>query len=284
MEARQRTGLVGSVARPRGMKRFHIGTQGWSYDSWTGAFYPPGDRRDRLELYSRVFDTVEIDSTFYAMPPAGRFRSWYDRTPPDFHFTVKLPRDITHDARLIDASGLLHEFCDRAAELEDKLGPLLIQLPPDMGVDERDAVDGFVRGLPAELDFAIEFRDVAWFDDRTFDLLREFDVAMAVSVGPWLDTPRALDIARRAPGRFQYLRWLGAPRHQPMTPVLVEDRDADIRRWADLILSRDAPTTYAYFNNDYQGHSPDSARRLQSLLGLEPADPAVLDEQRDLFG
>lgn len=264
--------------------RYYIGTQGWSYDSWDGAFYPPGDKRDRLELYSRVFDTVEIDSTFYAMPPAGRFRSWRERTPPDFHFTVKLPRDITHDARLVGAHELLHEFCDRAAELEDKLGPILVQLPPDMGVDERDAVDGFVRGLPAELEFAIEFRDVVWFDERTCDLLRAFDVAMAVSVGPWMDTARALKVATEAPGSFLYLRWLGAPRHQKITPALVARRDAEIAAWADLILSRDAPRTYAYFNNDYQGHSPSSARTLQTLVGVAPTDRSAMVEQRDLFG
>src|SRR5690606_25866059 len=121
---------------------------------WSGVFYPHGTRSgDRLEVYSRLFDSVEVDSTFYAMPPPGRFRSWYERTPPGFTFTAKLPREITHDARLVDVDPLLIEFCDRAAELEEKLGPLLIQLPPDMTVRERPAVEAFVRSLPRELDF-----------------------------------------------------------------------------------------------------------------------------------
>jgi uncharacterized protein YecE (DUF72 family) len=198
------------------MTRYCIGTQGWNYDFWADTFYPRGTKSiDRLELYSRVFDTVEIDSTFYAMPPVGRFRSWYERTPPGFHFTAKLPRDITHDSRLVGTDSLLHEFCDCAAELEDKLGPLLVQLPPDMGVRERPAVEAFVRGLPRELDFAIEFRDAAWFTEQTFELLRSFDVAMAVSVGPWLSTAQALRVAAAAPGPFLYLRWLGAPRSPP---------------------------------------------------------------------
>lgn len=266
---------------------FHIGTQGWNYDTWAGRFYPRGVRSvDRLELYSRVFGTVEVDSTFYAMPPVGRFRSWYERTPAGFRFTAKLPRDITHDARLVGVDDLLLEFCDRAAELEEKLGPLLIQLPPDMTVRERPAVESFVRSLPREIEFAIEFRDAEWFDERTTDLLHELDVTLAVSVGPWLTTSAALDVAARAPGRFQYLRWMGSPRHQELNDALVESRDEDLARWAERILDAAPvkPAVYAYFNNDYQGHSPESARRLQALLGLEPAQPEALQEQPDLFG
>lgn len=266
---------------------FRIGTQGWNYDFWSGRFYPRGTKSaDRLELYSRVFDTVEIDSTFYGMPPAGRFRSWYERTPTDFRFTAKLPRDITHDARLVGIDDLLIEFCNRASELQEKLGPVLIQLPPDMTVRERPAVDAFVRSLPRELDFAIEFRDGGWFDDHTFELLHDLDVTLAVSVGPWLTSGEALAVAARAPGRFQYMRWLGSPRHQELNPGMIAERDQDLRRWAERILQLlpDKPTVYAYFNNDYQGHSPDSARRLQVLVGVTPGDPARLREQPDLFG
>jgi uncharacterized protein YecE (DUF72 family) len=272
------------VAGLSGARRYFIGTQGWNYDAWADRFYPRGTKSiDRLELYARVFDTVEVDSTFYAMPPPGRFRSWYERTPDGFTFTAKLPRDITHDARLVGVDALVHEFCDRASELEEKLGPLLVQLPPDMSPAERPAVEAFVRALPRELEFAIELRDTRWFDERTYDLLRSYDVTMAVSVGPWQDTAQALDVAAAAPGAFQYLRWLGSPRHQEMTTSLVAERDEDLAAWAARILGSEHPRVYAYFNNDYQGHSPESARRLQSLLGLEPADPGELREQGELF-
>lgn len=261
-----------------------IGTQGWNYDGWAGVFYPAGTKAaDRLELYSRVFGTVEIDSTFYGMPPAERFVSWYDRTPSDFVFTAKLPRDITHVARLVDTDELFFEFCERASLLRDKLGVLLIQLPPDMGVRERPAVEQFVRGLPRELEFAIEFRDANWFDARTLDLLTETGVTLAVSVGPWLRTPQALEVAASAPGSFHYLRWMGAPRHQRLNTPLVAQRDADLAAWAATILRAPTPLVYGYFNNDYQGHSPDSARSLQRRLGVAPSDPATLLEQRDLF-
>jgi len=266
------------------MTQFRIGTQGWNYDFWNGVFYAPGVKSgDRLEQYSRVFDTVEIDSTFYAMPPAARFRSWYERTPRGFVFTVKLPRDITHDARLMGADHILAEFCDRAAALDEKLGPLLIQLPPDMSPRERTSVERFVGILPADFQFAIEFRDARWFDERTLELLRTHDVALAVSVGPWLSSPDAMRIAARAPGSFQYLRWMGAPRRQELTTPLLREREQEVEEWARTILDAvgDRPTVYAYFNNDYQGHSPESARRLQKALGIDVSE--VRHDQGELF-
>jgi uncharacterized protein YecE (DUF72 family) len=277
--------MVGRADLMPGPRRFRIGTQGWNYDFWSGVFYPPGTKStDRLEVYSRAFDTVEVDSTFYGLPPAGRFRSWYERTPEDFVFTAKLPGDITHDARLIGADDLLFEFCTRAAELEEKLGPLLIQLPPDMGVREYDSVERFLSVLPAELQFAIEFRQAAWFDERTYDLLRRWSVSLAVSVGPWLRSVEAQRIAAEAPGAVQYLRWMGSPRRQQLTEPLVRERADEIAAWAETILGANAPVTYAYFNNDYLGSSPDAARRLQHLVGLAPADLSLLSAQQDLFG
>ncbi|HUF51761.1 MAG TPA: DUF72 domain-containing protein [Longimicrobiales bacterium] len=266
--------------------RYRIGTQGWNYDEWTGWFYPPGTKsNDRLELYSRAFDTVEVDSTFYAMPPADRFRSWYERTPAGFLFTLKLPRDITHDARLVGADEVLFEFCNRCALLEEKRGPILVQLPPDLTARERSSVEAFVRTLPAELEFAIEFRHATWFVPDTFEMLRRFDVTLAASVGPWLSSAQALRVAAAAPGRFQYLRWLGSPRRQELNAGIIGERDAELEEWARAILyaSGEKPLTYAYFNNDYQGHSPESARRLQQLLGVEPVSVIVLQDQRELF-
>ena len=266
------------------MPRYHIGTQGWNYDFWSGHFYPEGTRaRDRLEQYSRVFDCVEIDSTFYAMPPAERFRAWYERTPRDFIFTVKLPRDITHDARLVGAERILEEFCERASLLQEKLGPLLIQLPPDFSARERGATEQFLRSLPSEFRFAIEFRHGSWFDDRTVELLHNTSTTLAVSVGPWLNTPAAMELAARAPGDYRYLRWMGAPRHQELTTNLLRERDDDLADWAGMISTLPPLDLFAFFNNDYQGHSPESARRLQQLLGLQPADPALLRDQRELF-
>src|SRR5450432_3917693 len=114
--------------------RIHIGTQAWSFDEWVGPFYPLGTRpADYLTVYSRAFNSVEVDSTFYAIPPASTVRGWRDKTPAQFSFALKLPQEITHERRLRDSTDIVELFADRARELGDKLGPVLIQLGPDFG-------------------------------------------------------------------------------------------------------------------------------------------------------
>src|SRR6185503_3378486 len=111
--------------------KFFLGTQGWNYEGCTGPFYPRGaSSKELLSLYSRVFDTVEIDSTFYANPPESSVKGWAARTPPGFQFAVKLPSEITHKNRLRDSSEPLNRFAERIRTLGEKLGCVLIQLPP----------------------------------------------------------------------------------------------------------------------------------------------------------
>ena len=118
--------------------RVRIGTQGWNYDAWVGPFYPSGTRvGDFLSMYARAFRTVEVDSTFYAIPPAKTVRGWAERTPADFQFALKLPQEITHERRLRGAADLVATFYDRARELEGRLGPILVQLGPDFGPSSR---------------------------------------------------------------------------------------------------------------------------------------------------
>jgi uncharacterized protein YecE (DUF72 family) len=117
--------------------RIHIGTQGWNYDAWVGPFYPEGTRpADFLPVYSRAFTSVEVDSTFYGVPAPTTFRSWYDRTPDNFIFSLKLPQEITHEQRLRDTLGIGETFYERARELRHKLGPILVQLGPDFDPGE----------------------------------------------------------------------------------------------------------------------------------------------------
>jgi len=93
----------------------HLGTQGWNYDAWVGPFYPDGTRAaDFLTLYARAFDTVEVDSTFYAIPPERTVRGWAERTPANFRFALKLPQEMSHERRLRDVDDLLELFLDRA--------------------------------------------------------------------------------------------------------------------------------------------------------------------------
>ncbi|MBE3074666.1 MAG: DUF72 domain-containing protein [Actinobacteria bacterium] len=153
--------------------QIHIGTQGWNYDAWVGPFYPEGTRpSDFLTVYARAFDSVEVDSTFYAAPAPTTIRSWYERTPAGFVFTLKLPQEITHEQRLRDHTGASESFFERARGLGDKLGPILVQMGPDFQPGELPALVDFIGHVPANLRIAIEFRHRGWITDGVLALLR----------------------------------------------------------------------------------------------------------------
>ena len=151
-----------------------LGTQGWTYPDWVGPFLPEGSRPPRhLTLYASAFDTVEVDSTFYALPTERTVRSWVERSRPGFVFSLKLPREITHDRRLRDAARPLSEFIERVRLLEDRLGPLLIQLGPDFAPTEEAALFSFLDLLPADLHFAVEFRQRGWITGSIHERMKE---------------------------------------------------------------------------------------------------------------
>ena len=140
-----------------------IGTQGWNYAAWVGPFYPPGTRASEfLPTYTRAFRVVEVDSTFYAIPDARAVRAWAERTPPDFTFALKMPKEVTHERRLRNADDVVREFLDLARELGPKLGPILLQMGPDFAPEELPAVEEFVTSLPRDLRFALELRQSRW--------------------------------------------------------------------------------------------------------------------------
>ena len=162
-----------------------LGTQGWNYDAWVGPFYPKGTRAtDFLSLYARAFKTVEVDSTFYAIPSAKTMRDWAGRVPADFTFALKLPKEISHENRLRDAGGASALFFDTARELGAKLGPILIQLGPDFMPAERPALAEFLSTLPRDLQFAVEFRQRGWIEEGVLALAYAFEQATKRRVPP----------------------------------------------------------------------------------------------------
>ncbi len=259
-----------------------IGTQGWNYTDWVGALYPLGTKtRAFLELYARAFDTVEVDSTFYAVPSVKTVRGWAGRTPDDFLFSLKLPREITHERRLVDAGPVLDEFVDVVRELGYKLGPLLIQMGPDFGPDELPALEDFLPLLPVDLRFAIEFRQRGWICDQVLELLRSYGVALALSDGRWMSRDTVTQLASRPTADFLYVRWMGQNRDITDYSRVLFDRSDVIGEWADTLgpLPAEGITVLGYFNNHFSGHSPESARELQRRLGQQPTQPAALREQ-----
>lgn len=263
-----------------------IGTQGWNYDAWVGPFFPTGTRPvDYLSVYARAFDTVEVDSTFYAIPAARSVRGWYERTPAGFVFALKMPQEITHERRLRDADDLTELFYDRARELGAKLGPVLIQLGPDFAPVELPALAKFLPRLPSDIRFAVEFRQRGWISDGVLALLAEHGVALALSDGRWIPRKQMLALAARPTAPFVYVRWMGPNRDIVDYSRIQVDRTRELEAWAGVLwpLVQKTVSVYGYVNNHFAGHSPQSARELQRLLGRPAVDPAMLGEQMSLF-
>ncbi|MFL6245361.1 MAG: DUF72 domain-containing protein [Thermoanaerobaculia bacterium] len=266
-----------------------IGTQGWNYAAWVGPFYPPGTRpAEFLATYTKMFRAVEVDSTFYAIPDAKAVRAWAERTPPDFTFALKMPKEITHERRLRDAGDVLLEFLERAGELGPKLGPILLQMPPDFAPDELPALEQFMPMLPSGLRFAVELRQSRWMRSdvlpRLIELLTRNRIALALSDGRWIRRETMLQLAERATADFLYVRWMGPDREITDYSHVQFDRSEEIRAWSE-VLKQAAHTkdVYGFFNNHFAGHSPASAREMQRHLGQQPVDPETLPGQKSLF-
>ena len=263
-----------------------IGTQGWNYDAWVGPFFPSGTRSvDFLAIYARAFDTVEVDSTFYAVPAAKTVRGWYQRTPGNFTFALKLPQEITHERRLRDASDIADLFFDRARELGEKLGPVLIQLAPDFGPVELPALANLLPTLPRDIRFSVEFRHRGWIQDGVLALLAEHGVGLTLTDARWLPRKQMLALAARVTTSFLYVRWMGANRDIVDYSRIQIDRTAELEQWAAALwpLVQKRVSVYGYINNHFAGHSPQSVRELQRLLRQVPVDPATLGDQMSLF-
>ena len=236
----------------------HVGTSGWSYDHWSGVFYPPHlPAKERLAFYSSCFSTVEIDATFYRLPSEAAVRHWRESVPADFRFAVKGSRFITHYRRLSGVNDALATFMRRVSLLGDKLAVVLWQLPPtmqcDLGVLER-----FLTQLPTgPARHAIEFRHDSWLAEQTFELLGRHGVAQVHVSGDQMRTeltPTADFVYTRLHGTAAYHGAYERPALEPWARFLREQ----------LGEGRDC---YAYFNNDAEGHAPADAKRLIEMLG-----------------
>lgn len=263
-----------------------LGTQGWNYDAWVGPFYPIGTRpADFLMLYARAFSAVEVDSTFYAIPTTKTVRDWAARVPDGFVFTLKLPKDISHESRLRDPAGLAPQFFDRARELGPKLGPILVQLAPDFMPEEKPALAAFLASLPLDLQFAIEFRQRGWIERDVLALLADHNVALALTDARWIPRGTMLELAAHPTADFAYVRWMGPNRDITDYSRIQFDRTRELDAWSRALQELDerVDDVWGFANNHYAGHSPATARQLQQLLGQKPVLPAEIAEQRSLF-
>jgi uncharacterized protein YecE (DUF72 family) len=265
---------------------FRIGTQGWNYEAWVGPFYPEGTRApDYLATYARAFDTVEVDSTFYAIPPAKVVRGWASRVPAGFTFALKMPQQITHEQRLRACEDLVALFADRARELGDALGPVLLQFGPDFGLSELPALATFLPLLPRDIRFAVEFRDRRWINEGVLALLAEHRVALALVDARWIPRRTMLKLAEAPTTDFAYVRWMGPDRSIVDYSRVQVDRTKEIDTWVAALpaLAARVATVSVYINNHFSGHSPATARHLQERLGLGATQPVELADQLSLL-
>jgi uncharacterized protein YecE (DUF72 family) len=233
-----------------------IGCSGWQYKHWRGDFYPADQSTSQwLAIYTRSFDTVELNNSFYRLPEAATFRGWRERTPDNFLFAVKASRFLTHLKKLKDPEEPLARFFERATELGPKLGPVLYQLPPRWPVD-LDRLARFLAALPGGARHTIEFREPSWYGKDVLDRLEASKVALCLHDMSGSTSPR-LRI-----GPFVYVRFHGTTRYGGAYA------DEDLARWAEWLLTEHATgrDVFCYFNNDVGGHAPRNALTLRRLM------------------
>jgi len=236
---------------------YRVGTSGWSYDHWKGAFYPetlPASRR--FEHYAQQFDTVEINSTFYRIMPDTTFEGWRHKAPSGFLYALKMWQQITHRKKLNNVGGEVADFLKRATRLGDRLGPILIQLPPNLHLDLK-RLASFLPLLSGEFEYAVEFRHPSWFTDPVYDLLRSRKIAFCVFHHIEFDCPRIVT----AP--LVYLRFHGSS-------GIYSGRYGrkGLEPWAEFAAGclRKGHHIAAYFNNDYMAQAVEDAREFLGLL------------------
>jgi uncharacterized protein YecE (DUF72 family) len=239
-----------------------IGTSGWVYPHWRGVFYPPDLRqRDWFAFYGRAFDTVEINNSFYRLPSAETFDGWRKQAPAGFLYAVKASRFITHLKKLKEPEEPLRTFFERAGRLEEKLGPVLYQLPPNWAVN-LSRFEAFLAALPPGYTHVVEFRDPSWLTEDVFRLMERYGVAHCIHDMYPLEVPVRITVPPA------YIRLHGDIGNYG------DYRPAVLERWARHIdgWRSDGLDVFVYFNNDIGGYAVKNALALKELLAEDPGD------------
>ncbi len=234
-----------------------IGTSGWNYKHWREVFYPPKvPVSGWLDFYTRHFDTVEVNATFYRLPKLETFDNWYENTPKGFIWSVKASKYVTHTKRLRDCREPLNRFYESAGRLKDKLGPILLQLPPNMTF-ERDVFIKFCRNLDPSFKHALEIRHPSWVDPFVFKILHEHNIAFCLS-----DTAGKYPYHEEKTSDFIYIRLHGSRKLYES-----EYSEHELQEWGRKIRKWNMPT-YVYFDNDFQCNAVKNALRLKDILTI----------------
>ncbi|HEX6311512.1 MAG TPA: DUF72 domain-containing protein [Acidimicrobiia bacterium] len=243
---------------------FLIGTSGWQYRDWRGAFYPADlAQRAWLEYYAERFATVEVNNTFYRLPERSTFESWAGHTPADFEFVIKASRFLTHVRRLRDPAEPVARMLDHAAGLGAKLGPVLVQLPPTLRADPGRLGDTLAR-FPSGQRVVVEPRHESWFTDDVYALLASHDAALCL-------TDR---LGRRGPVE-RTAGWAFLRLHEGTARPHPCYGDRALASWVERLAGHwpRRADCYVFFNNDPRACAVRNAARFAQLAaraGLHP--------------
>ena len=251
-----------------------FGTSGWSYNEWVGPFYD--EKKGMFTQYTKFFRTAEVNSTFYAYPTPSMVRGWYRSAPPNFVFALKLPQLITHKKRLDPKEGVqedLSRFLELVRPLDEKTGPILIQLRPKFTFEKNfDSLRSFLEVLPKNYEFAVEFRHPSWLRSETFMILEAAGVAYTVVDEPLL--PPEVHVT----ADFSYIRWHGRGRR----PWYNYDyKKEELEDWVSRVgeASRETKRVYGYFNNHFHGNAVKNSIEMMELLGIATPEQLSLKKR-----
>jgi uncharacterized protein YecE (DUF72 family) len=236
--------------------KYYLGTSGWYYAHWAERFYPSDlPRGEWLQYYSKRFDTVEVNASFYRLPSESMVRGWREKTPEGFVFAFKGSRVVTHLKKLRGVEEFLQRFYGRIELVGEKLGVVLWQLPPSLGVDV-GLLESFVAGLNREIPQVVEFRNASWFTEDVYRVLERFEVGLCVVSSP------SMPVVVRVTAPVAYVRWHGAS-------VLYGSRYslAEMEAWAGVLAGLHARDVFGYFNNDACAYAPQNCVELREALG-----------------
>jgi uncharacterized protein YecE (DUF72 family) len=264
-----------------------IGTSAFTAAGWPGTFYPAGMKASAyLKYYASQFRAVEIDSTFYGMPVATTVTNWYEKTPADFVFALKVPQVITHEKVLVNCEAEMDEFVERMQLLREKRGPMLLQFPKfDKWVfrSSREFVErlraflGRLAAVDKACRMVVEIRNKDWLDARLVDLLRGHNVALALTDTSFM--PRPWEVEEKMDlitADFAYVRWLGNRKgieaETKTWDKTIVDRRGDLKNWVEIFrsLTKNSKVLkiFAFANNHYAGNGPGTVQLFWDLWDM----------------
>jgi uncharacterized protein YecE (DUF72 family) len=274
-----------------------IGCSGWSYaDSvenggWVKVFYPNANTK-KLQYYSQFFNTAEMDATFYEKfykyMTKDTFVNMSKATPDDFQFSVKVPETVTHDKKLdIDKEAMIYleEFLDKISPLKisNKLGAVLIQLPPSFTVKEFRNTEEFLDRLPSGYDYAIEFRNPSWNTEGPWEMLKHYNIAAVMTDSPEPDNLKFLS-EPIVTASHAFIRWHGR-QVKPRYNYLYSKEE--LNPWVEKVkqTSTETAVVRGYFNNHYGARAVVNAIEFREMLGttLSENEKAVVENARNFF-